>query len=188
MKGEVPVIGWIEGPLAEACDLAGVSNMLLYLMVDPDFSNRLMDKCVKTARDFAEAICSQIDADTYNRFVKERQREIIDFIHEKGARVKLHICGNILHLLPSLADLPIDILDIDHMVDLQEAYKILGSDIIRCGNIDPVYVRDKTHQEIFNACEEIRQKETGRRFILSAGCEICVDIPLKNLQAMREAL
>ena len=200
LKGEVPVIGWIEGPLAEACDLAGVSNMLLYLMVDPDFSNRLLDKCVKTARDFAEAqinagcdiigmgeaICSQIDADTYNRFVKERQREIIDFIHEKGAKVKLHICGNILHLLPSLADLPIDILDIDHMVDLQEAYEILGKDVIRCGNIDPVYVRDKTDQEIFKACEEILLKEKDRKFILSAGCEICVDTPLKNLQAMRD--
>ena len=37
LKGEVPVIGWIEGPLAEACDLAGISNMLMYLMTDPDF-------------------------------------------------------------------------------------------------------------------------------------------------------
>lgn len=201
LKGEVPVIGWIEGPLAESCDLAGVGSMLLYLMVDPDLSNRLMDKCVKTAKDFAraqinagcdiigmgDAICSQIDMDTYNRFVKERQREIIDFIHEKGARVKLHICGNILHLLPSLADLPIDILDVDHPVDLQEAYEILGDHIIRCGNIDPLFVRDKTSHEVLTACEEILQIETGRKFILSAGCEICVDTPLKNLQAMRGA-
>ena len=201
LKGEVPVIGWIEGPLAEACDLNGVSNMLLQLMVDPDFSNTLLDKCMVTAKDFAEAqinagcdiigmgdaICSQIDADTYNTFVKERHREIIEFIHEKGAAVKLHICGNITHLLRSLAQLPIDILDIDYQVDMQAAYEILGPDIIRGGNIDPVYVLNKNSEEVENACKEIVQKEKGRKFILSAGCEICVDTPIKNLQAMRTA-
>ncbi len=49
LKGTVPVSGWIEGPLAEACDLAGVSEMLLNLMTDPDFSNhpdgQMHDNC-----------------------------------------------------------------------------------------------------------------------------------------------
>ncbi|TLX72311.1 uroporphyrinogen decarboxylase [Labilibacter sediminis] len=201
LKGEVPVIGWIEGPLAEACDLTGLSNMLLQLMMDPDFSNTLLDKCMVTAKDFAEAqitagcdiigmgdaICSQIDASTYDTYVKERHREIIDFIHEKGAKVKLHICGDITHILPSLADLPIDILDIDHMVDLQSSYEILGPEIIRCGNIDPVFVMNKSSEEVENACKEMVQKEKGRKFILSAGCEICLDTSIKNLQAMRTA-
>ena len=201
LRGEVPVIGWIEGPLAEACDLTGLSNMLLQLMIDPDFSNILMDKCMKTAKDFAEAqidagceiigmgdaICSQIDLDTYNTYIKERHREIINFIHGKGAKVKLHICGDITHLLPSLADLHIDVLDIDHMVDLQHSHEVLGNDIIRCGNIDPVFVMTKTSEEVENACKDIVQKEKGRKFILSAGCEICVDTPIMNLQAMRAA-
>jgi uroporphyrinogen-III decarboxylase len=175
--------------------------MLLQLMMDPDFSNILMDKCVKTAMDFAEAqinagcdiigmgdaICSQIDQGTYDAFVRERQREIIDFIHEKGARVKLHICGDITHLLPSLARLSIDILDIDHMVDLQEAHRILGENVILSGNINPVYVRDRTAPEVEKACRDIMEKEKGRRFIMSAGCEICVDTPPENLLAMRKA-
>ena len=175
--------------------------MLLQLMMDPDFSNTLLDKCMVTAKDFAEAqitagcdiigmgdaICSQIDASTYDTYVKERHREIIDFIHEKGAKVKLHICGDITHILPSLADLPIDILDIDHMVDLQSSYEILGPQIIRCGNIDPVFVMNKSSEEVENACKEMVQKEKGRKFILSAGCEICLNTPIKNLQAMRTA-
>ena len=36
-QGNIPIIGWIEGPLAEACDLAGVENMMMQLMIDPDF-------------------------------------------------------------------------------------------------------------------------------------------------------
>jgi len=201
LKGEVPVFGWIEGPLAESCDLCGVSNMLLQLMIDPDFSNFLLDKCMVTAKEFAvaqinagcdiigmgDAICSQIDLVTYNTYLKERHREIINFIHEKGAKIKVHICGDITHLLPSLADLSIDILDFDYMVDLQSAYKILGPDVIRCGNINPVYVMDKTAEEVENSCREIVSKEKGRKFILSGGCEITVNTPPKNLQAMRTA-
>mgnify|MGYP006290212269 CR=1 FL=1 len=199
LKGEVPVIGWIEGPLAEACDLTGLSNMLLQLMIDPDFSNILLDKCMVTARDFAEAqinagcdiigmgdaICSQVDAATYDAYVKDRHREIIDFIHQKGAKVKLHICGNITHLLPSLAELKIDILDIDHMVNLETSFEVAGPDIIRCGNIDPLFILNKTPEEVQNACNDILRKEKGRKFILSAGCEICLHTPVKNLQAMR---
>ena len=103
LKGTVPVFGWIEGPLAEACDLVGVGDML---MMNPDFSNFLMDRCMVTAKAFAsaqidagcdvigigDAICSQIDVDTYETFVKERHQELVQYIQSLGAKVKMHIC------------------------------------------------------------------------------------------------
>lgn len=201
LKGEVPVIGWIEGPLAEACDLAGVSEMLLLLMMDPDLSNLLMDKCVITAKDFAraqinagcdvigmgDAICSQIDLDTYELYVKERHMEIIDFIHEQGGRVKLHICGDITHLLPSIADLGADILDLDHMVNMQSAGEVEGMKSILCGNINPVLVQDLEEEEVFRLTRQMVKSMEGRKYILSAGCEITVNTPHKNLMAMSRA-
>lgn len=201
LKGEAPVIGWVEGPLAEACDLAGISNMLMYLMADPDFCNMIMDKCVITAKDFAkaqieagcqiigmgDAICSQIDTFTYDTFVKERHGEIINFIHDCGGKVKLHICGNITHLLPSIRELNADILDLDYQVDMDEAFDILGSDVIRCGNINPVLVEERSAEEIFEATKFLIEKEKNRKFIFSAGCEITVNTSHENLMAMRKA-
>ena len=201
LKGEVPVIGWIEGPLAEACDLAGISNMLMYLMSDPDFCHILMDKCVVIAKNFAkaqidagcqiigmgDAICSQIDAFTYDAFVKERHREIIDFIHECGGMVKLHICGNITHLLSSINDLGIDILDIDYQVNMEDAFKTVGPNVIRCGNINPVLIEERSADEIREATKLLVKQEKGRKFILSAGCEITVNTRHENIMAMREA-
>ncbi len=202
LNGNVPVIGWIEGPLAEACDLTGISNMLLQLMMDVDFSNYLLDKCVITAKDFAkaqiekgceiigmgDAICSQIDQSTYDAYIKDRHREIIDFIHQAGAKVKLHICGDITHLLPSLKDLNIDILDVDFMVSMEEAFQILGPEVIRCGNLNPVDIQNKTREEVISLTSRLLEKEKGRKFILSAGCEITVNTPNENLLAMREAI
>ncbi len=201
VNGEVPVFGWIEGPMAEACDLAGIEQFMIMTMMDPDSANILLDKCVVMAKDFAraqieagcsvigvgDAICSQIDPYTYETFVKERHREIIEYIHENEALVKMHICGDITHLFPLINDLGIDILDLDWQVDLQHAFEMLGPDVIRCGNIDPRFVMDKNKDEIIEACKVLCHSERGRKFILSAGCEIIVTTPQENLMAMRIA-
>jgi len=199
---DVPVIGWIEGPLAEICDLAGVNEVLLRIYMEPDFLKRLIDKVMPTAKDFAraqveagcdiigvgDAICSQVDPETYRQFVKEKHKELFEYIHSLGARVKLHICGNITHLLEDLRETGPDIVDIDWMVDMDLAYEKLGSGIIRCGNLDPVTViQDLDAERIREAGEHLCEKEKGRPFILSGGCEITVNTPDDHLLAVRRA-
>jgi uroporphyrinogen decarboxylase len=198
----VPVIGWIEGPLAESCDLAGVNEVLLKILMEPDFVRKLMDKVMITAKDFAraqveagcdiigvgDAICSQVDAETYRVFVKEKHQELFTYIQSLGAKVKLHICGNISHLLEDLRDVNPDIVDIDWMVDMDQAFEKLGDSIARCGNLDPVTViQDRNPGEIHEATRQLCRKEADRPFILSAGCEITVNTPAKHLKAMHSA-
>ncbi len=201
LKGTVPVSGWIEGPLAEACDLAGVNEMLIFLMTDPDFSNLLMDKCMVTAKDFAkaqieagcdligigDAICSQIDKESYDLYVKDRHKELISFIHACGASVKLHICGDTTHLLGSLRTLNADIIDLDWQVDLDKARQALGDEIVIGGNINPVLVQDKTEEEVYALSRQLVDKYKDQKYLLAAGCEITVLTPHQNLMAMRRA-
>ncbi|MDX1284475.1 MAG: uroporphyrinogen decarboxylase family protein [Draconibacterium sp.] len=200
-QGNIPIIGWIEGPLAEACDLAGIENMMMQLMIDPDFANRLMDKCMVTAKDFAkaqmeagceiigmgDAVCSQIDVDTYNTYVRDRHKELISYIQDLGGKIKLHICGDTNHLLPSYKDFNLDILDLDWQVDIDHARSILGDEVIFAGNINPVLIQDKSRDEVFQLCKVLVEKYKSERFILSAGCEITPLTPPENLKAMSEA-
>ena len=201
LKGTVPVSGWIEGPLAEACDLTGVNEMLVNLMMDPDFSNFLMDKCMITARDFAksqieagcdligmgDAICSQIDKESYDLFVRQRHCELIAFIHECGASVKLHICGDTTHLLESFRDLNADIIDLDWQVDLDYAREKLGDEIVIGGNINPVLIQDRSEEEVFDLSRNLVDRYKEQKYLLAAGCEITVLTPHQNLMAMRRA-
>ena len=154
LGADFPVIGWVEGPLAEASDLMGMSEMMMEMMLNPEHIHILVEKTLQTAKDFAaaqikaganiigvgDAVCSQISTELFIEFAFEAHKELFKFIHEQGALVKLHICGNITHLLPYLAQEDIDILDIDWMVDMKEAYIQMGAEIMLCGNFDPVSV------------------------------------------------
>lgn len=72
------------------------------------------------------------------------------------------------------------------MVDLEYAYKLLGPEIVRCGNIDPVSVlQQKSAAEVSEAVKTICNNEKERRFIISGGCEITVQTPVQNLNIMR---
>lgn len=200
-QGNIPIIGWVEGPLAEACDLTGIENMMMQLMIDPDFANRLLNKCTQVAKDFAkaqieagceiigigDAVCSQIDTNTYNTFIRKHHKELISYIHGLGGKVKIHICGDINHLLPSFRDFKIDILDLDWQVELEHARLILGEQVIFAGNINPVEIQDKTREEVYNSCKTVVEKYKNERYILSAGCEITPLTAAENLRAMREA-
>jgi uroporphyrinogen-III decarboxylase len=125
----------------------------------------------------------------YREFVKEKHQELFAYIQSLGARVKLHICGNISHLLEDLRDTRPDILDIDWMVDMEEAYEKLGDQVIRCGNLDPVAViQDQDPEGICQETKRLCEQETGRPFILSGGCEVTVNTPPGHLKAMRDAL
>jgi len=201
LKGTIPVGGWIEGPLAEACDLAGVDSMLIRVMTDSDFTNRLMDKCLVLAKKFAkaqveagcdligigDAICSQIDRETYDLFVRDRHAELISFVHECGVPVKLHICGNISHLLESIRTVNTDIIDLDWQVDIDEARRILGNNVVIGGNLNPVLVQDKTAGEVYSMSRALTDRYKNQKYLLAAGCEIPVLTPHENLMAMRKA-
>jgi MtaA/CmuA family methyltransferase len=196
----IPVIGWIEGPLAEAADLAGVNNILMDILMEPDFVRRLMDICVITAKDFAraqieagclvigigDALCSQIDPETYRSYVLPLHQEIIDFVHKMGAFTKLHICGDITHHLPNLALTGTDILDLDWMVDFAAARKNCKNELILCGNLDPVScIQNQTPEKISSLSGKLATGQKQTRFILSGGCEITRDTPLENILAMK---
>jgi MtaA/CmuA family methyltransferase len=193
------IIGWVEGPLASACDIMDLSEVLMAMMTEEDFTTKLLDKTLQTAKDFAasqieagchivgigDAICSQISPDQYEQWIEPRHRELVEWIHEKGALAKIHICGNITHLLGSLKRVGMDILDLDWQVDLQKAYEILGDDVIRCGNLDPAgVIENKEPAEIKRLTMEIIEQERGRPFMLSGGCEITPLTPPENLKAM----
>lgn len=198
--GRFSIMGWVEGPAAEAADLRGVTNFLIDLLDDEVFAGELMDRCVEVGIAFAhaqieegaetigigDAIASQISPAVYERLIQPREKRLVQAIKGMGALVRLHICGDITHLLPGIADLGVDIADVDHLVDMAQARRVLGSRVTLTGNIDPA------DGVLFGQPEAIRQAvrrtyaEVGNPYMVNAGCEIPPGTPPANLKALCE--
>ena len=126
-----PIIGWVEGPLAECADLCGISELMMNMIMEPDM-------------------------------------------------VKAHI-------LSSLAQTDLDILDADWMVDVAEVHQVMGEGVMVCGNLDPVtVVMDGTRELIKAKYEEVKSSIPRENWIMMAGCEIPRDTPVENMKYLRE--
>ncbi len=191
------VLGWVEGPLAEYGDLRGVESAMLDLIDDPDMFAAAAEAITENALQFArrqiasgadtigigDAAASLVGPDLYRRRVLPWERKLIEGIHHAGAMVKLHICGNINAILADVASTGADAIDLDWMVPIAAARKIVGPDVCLCGNFDPVAVLMAGTPQTVAAAARQCLAEGGQRFILQPGCEVPAGTPQANVRA-----
>lgn len=200
-KGEVPVIGWVEGAVAAACNMMGVANFMYMMMDEPEAAQELLAFCGEQELRFAlaqvqagadiiglgDAAASLIGPDMYEEFAIAHEKRIFAEVHKAGALTKLHICGNINPILEQAAGTGCDILDCDHMVDMARACELMRGKGCACGNFDPVSIAlQGSREDVFNA--SIACAKLGDNSIVAAGCEIPIDTDPANMLATHEAL
>jgi len=196
--GQVPVMGWIEGPMAEACCLRGMNDMMLDLVDDPSFAADLLSLATSIAIDFAlaqieagadiigigDAAASLCGPRFYQAFVLPREQQIVRAVHDAGALVRLHICGDTNGILGLMAQTGAEIIDLDYPVRLDRVRPEMGDRPIIAGNFDPVGVLlNGTPDDVLDACRRCHEA-FGPRHIICAGCEVPRDAPEKNVRAM----
>ena len=198
-----PVIGWVEGCIAEAADLRGINEFMMDLAAEEDYledffpiiheqQKRFALAQLKAGADFVgvgNAAASLIGPDLYRKYGLIWDKAIVDYIHNNGGRVKLHICGNITPLLEILTEAEPDILDIDWMVDFNRAINIFKkTKTAISGNMDPVEIIMRgTVSQVEDAVRRCIQAGTDTTCI-AGGCEIPAAAPEENLIAMDRVL
>jgi MtaA/CmuA family methyltransferase len=190
--------GWIEGPCAESADLRGINTLMLDFYDDPDFVRRLFDLTLEMGLRFAraqvdagvdligvgDAAASLIGPQLYEEFVWPYEKRLVEALQEMGAKVRLHICGNINKILEPVGRLGCDIVDLDFMVPVADARRAMGPDQVLLGNIDPVRVlRDGTPDSITESIAQCH-RDAGERYIIGAGCEVPRSTSTENVMAL----
>jgi MtaA/CmuA family methyltransferase len=201
VRDEVPVMGWVEGALAEAADLRGVKNVMMDLVKRPAWMKELLEKCVEVEIAFAraqveagahiiglgDAVASLISPRMYREFALPYEQRIFAAVREMGAIPRLHICGNTTHLLKDMAQSGAQIVDVDSMVDIHQAATLMDGLTI-CGNLNPVSIFLQGTPEQVREGVRANAAATSPRWISAAGCEIPDQTPAENLHAQSQAL
>lgn len=200
---DVPVVGWVEGPMAECCDLMHMEEVFMNLLDEPEAMTELLDICTRQGIAFAkaqveagahmigvgDAATSLIGPALYEEFALPYQQRLIRAIHEMGVPVKLHICGNISPVMHLIAQTGADMVDCDFMVDMERAAAILPEDTAICGNFNPVEVMlQGTPAQVRTEVLRCRKIADRKNTFVAPGCEVPKDTPQENMFALLAAL
>ncbi|MHB0935311.1 MAG: uroporphyrinogen decarboxylase family protein [Armatimonadota bacterium] len=186
--GRFAVLGWVEMPFAEACNLCGVSDFMMLMVDDPDTAHRLLARLTAMEIDFAkaqiaagadmigagDAAASLVSPEMYAEFALPYEQQVCAAIHAANSLVKLHVCGDTRALLSQMATCGADLFNVDHLVPLAQAKAVYAAAGKCCkGNLDPVAQMMQAAPEECAAHALRCLAEAGDApYMLSPGCEV----------------
>ncbi|MBN1203015.1 MAG: uroporphyrinogen decarboxylase family protein [Anaerolineae bacterium] len=203
--GTIPVQGWVEGALAEAADLRGVTQLMYDLYDRPEWVVELLEHCVEVEITFAvaqveagatiiglgDSIGSQINPHAYRKYGLPYEQRIFEAATRAGALCRLHICGDTSKIVKDMAQSGAHIIDLDWQVDLEKAraeVDTINPAIALCGNFDPVTILyDGPPQKIIKATNHCRAVG-GPNWLAAPGCEVPRHTPAEHMHAFSGAL
>jgi uroporphyrinogen decarboxylase len=133
------------------------------------------------------ASCNVISPATYRKYAFPYQCRVIQAWKDHGITGSLlHICGDSTPVLSLYADTGADLVEIDNMVDLGMAKRLIGDRVTLVGNVHTVrHLLEGTPATVRAAAQQcIDQAGRGGRFVLGSGCIVPRRTPLANVIEM----
>jgi uroporphyrinogen decarboxylase len=197
-----------------ACNLRGLEQMLMDLLLNRRFVEALMEKVLeinlagterflqeagpyiqiyRTADDLATQSGLLMSLEMYRSRLKPYHRKYSDFVKSHtSAAILYHSCGNMTNLIDDLAEIGVDAINPVQVSAMAETAKLksqFGDKITFWGGIDTQHVLP--HGSVDEVTAEVRKRiqdlAPGGGFVLSAVHSIQADVPPENILAMAEA-
>lgn len=131
---------------------------------------------------------SLLSPEMYRRFAHSPERRYKTLLG--AGLLSLHICGKSNLIVEDMVQTGSEVLELDHLNDLDQSFSVIGNRCCVFGNIDPAsvlcfgtpaLVREKCRAVI----ESARRRKA--RFVLCPGCLVMANTPGENVQAMTDA-
>jgi uroporphyrinogen decarboxylase len=193
--------GYVIGPFTMAGELMGANDIAMQAMLNPELVAELVNFSLEVISEYANALFNAgadaiavleplaviLSPKKYKEFSLYPFKKLVSNLNNKP--LILHICGNTNHLIKSMLDSGAVGLSLDSVINFEELKKIIPQEITLMGNLNPVKIfLQSTPDQVAEATKSLKEsmKDT-KNFILSSGCDIPLDTPLKNIEAFMKA-
>lgn len=197
LDDEAPVLTSLKGPFSLSSFLHGIEKFLEDLLTDPGRAHEFLRIATDNQVAYAEAIVkaggipfigdpvasgSLISPEMFREFARPYLEQLVSAVHECGARVGLHICGETKALLADMVATRADFLSIDEM-DMALARQKVGENTVLMGNVSTRLMLEGTADKVAAAAKDCLERG-GPHLILSTSCDVPTDAPKENVQAL----
>lgn len=193
--------GYVIGPFTMAGELMGANDIAMQAMLNPELVAELVNFSLEVISEYANALFNAgadaiavleplaviLSPKKYKEFSLYPFKKLVSNLNNKP--LILHICGNTNHLIKLMLDSGAVGLSLDSVINFEELKKIIPQEITLMGNLNPVKIfLQSTPDQVAEATKSLKEsmKDT-KNFILSSGCDLPLNTPLKNIAAFMKA-
>ncbi|MEN8120621.1 MAG: uroporphyrinogen decarboxylase family protein [Bacteroidota bacterium] len=188
---------YVIGPFSLAGELNGVNDLLVNTIMDTKLTEEIIDYCTEIISEYAnelykagaDTVCVleptavMLSEEDYEKFSLKPFKKILKNVNNKP--LMLHICGNSTHLIEKMGQSGACGLSLDAQVDLKGATKQIPVGMKLIGNLDPIEIFLNGDEQLINTKTSalIEEMKDFPNFVLSSGCDLPLNTPLKNIEA-----
>lgn len=195
-----------QAPFSLACCMRGPENFMMDLVMDEAGVMRLLDYTTRMSVQLIRLMCQagvdmvsngdspagpdMISPQMYEQFAMKGEMALVEEAHRHGMPYLLHICGKTNLILPAMARLGLDAVELDYKTSLEDIYTHFASSTALFGTVDPSGVIARgTPADVRRELLIIAERYQGNpRLVLGAGCAIPPITPEENIRAMVETI
>ena len=196
---DLGLYGLITGPFTLALHLLG-TDIFMKLFEDPDYVHQLMDFCTKVGIRYSEFLLdagcdviavvdpmtSQIDPGSFETFVTPYASKIFEYVRSRKKYSSFFVCGHAQQNIEVMCNCHPDNISIDENIPLDFVKEMaLRKGISFGGNLKLTSVL-LLGNELDSRKDAVHCLDLGGKkgFIIAPGCDLPMDTPVANLQAV----
>lgn len=198
---DLALYGLLTGPFTLALHLVG-TDIFIKMFEDPEYVHGVMnftkevgvfmaDQYIENGCDIVSMVdpmTSQIDPDQFRQFVLPAAQEIFNHIRNKGALSSFFVCGYAQQNIQVMCDCGPDNISIDENIPLEYVKDVcLPNNISFGGNLKlTVVLLMGSPEDCQHHAMQCMERAGGKGFVLAPGCDLPMDTPTGNLQAVSQ--
>lgn len=198
-----PVLAGIIGPYSLAGRLLDMTEIMVLCYDDPELVEMVLEKATTFLIEYAKALkaagangiamaepaAGLLSPSMIEEFSNPYVERIRSAVEDETFLFLYHNCGMVVPLMKEIGDLNVRAYSFGNAIDLEEALKVLPSDRMVIGNIDPVgVIRSGTPEAIEQKTLALLERcSKYKNFVLASGCDIPPQTSMENLDAFFEA-